>query len=171
VGRPVLALAGAALAIAFVAGSLRVSRMAVSFIGADNGIDTPGYLKKYAEDRIPIGQWFAKNAHPDDLMTVGGAGVIPYYSGIPAYDVFGLVDAHIAHDPHMSASDRPGHQKWGSDQYMLSRNPTLITHRYCLPSPCAEEQAWIPPGYRWVKAVIPGPRPTTYGFLKRRDRP
>jgi hypothetical protein len=97
--------------------------------------------------------------------------VIPYYSGIPAYDVFGLVDAHIAHDPRMSASDRPGHQKWGSDQYMLSRNPTLITHRYCLPSPCVEEQAWIPPGYQWVKAVIPGPRPTTYGFLKRRDRP
>jgi hypothetical protein len=171
VGRPVLALAGAALAVAFVAGSLRVSRMAVTFIGADNGIDTPGYLKKYAEDRIPIGQWFARNARPDDLMTVGGAGVIPYYSGIPAYDVFGLVDAHIAHDPRMSASDRPGHQKWGSDQYMLSRNPTLITHRYCLPSPCVEEQAWIPPGYQWVKAVIPGPRPTTYGFLKRRDRP
>jgi hypothetical protein len=171
VGRPVLALAVTALAVAFVAGSMRVSRVAITFIGADNGIDTPGYLKKYAEDRIPIGQWFGKNARPDDLMTVGGAGVIPYYSGIPAYDVFGLVDTHIAHDPHMSASDRPGHQKWGSDQYMLSRNPTLITHRYCLPSPCAEERSWNPAGYEWVKAVIPGPRPTTYGFLKRRDRP
>ncbi|MGB8297317.1 MAG: hypothetical protein WCG85_17960 [Polyangia bacterium] len=171
VGTPVLVLAGAALAIAFLVGSLRVSRVAVTFIGADNGIDTPGYLKKYAEDRIPVGQWFAKNARADDLMTVGGAGVIPYYSGIPAYDVFGLVDAHIAHDPHMSASDRPGHQKWGSDQYMLSRHPTLITHRYCLPSPCFEEQSWTPPGYQWVRAVIPGPRPTNYGFLKRRDRP
>ena len=170
VGRPVLALAGAALVVGFMAGSLRVSRVATTFIGADNGIDSPGYLKKYAEDRIPIGQWFAKNAHPDDLMTVGGAGVIPYYSGIPAYDVFGLVDAHIAHDPHMSASDRPGHQKWGSDQYMLSRNPTLITHKYCLPGPCVEEHAWIPKGYEWVDALIPGPRPITYSFLKRRDR-
>jgi hypothetical protein len=170
VGRPVLVLAGAALAVAFVAGSLRVSRTARTFIGADNGIDTPAYLKKYAEDRIPIGQWFAKHAHPDDLMTVGGAGVIPYYSGIPAYDVFGLVDAHIAHDPHMSASDRPGHQKWGSDPYMLSRNPTLITHKYCLPGPCAEEHAWTPAGYEWVNAAIPGARPTTYSFLKRRDR-
>ena len=170
VGTPVLALAGAALAVAFVVGSLHVSRIATTFIGADNGIDTPAYLKKYAEDRIPVGQWFGKNARPDDLMTVGGAGVIPYYSGIPAYDVFGLVDAHIAHDPRMSASDRPGHQKWGSDQYMLSRKPTLITHKYCLPAPCAEEHAWIPAGYEWVSAAIPGPRPTTYSFLKRRDR-
>jgi len=170
VGWPVLTLAVAAVAVAFVAGSLRVSRTARTFIGADNGIDTPGYLKKYAEDRIPVGQWFGKNAHPDDLMTVGGAGVIPYYSGIPAYDVFGLVDAHIAHDQHMSVSNRPGHEKWGSDAYMLSRNPTLITHKYCLPGPCGEEHGWIPTGYEWVNAAIPGPHPTTYSFLKRRDR-
>jgi len=169
VGRPVLALAGALLAGAFVAGSARVSRAAVTIIGADNGIDTPGYLKKYAEDRIPIGRWFGKHAHLDDLMSVGGAGVIPYYSGIPAYDVFGLVDAHIAHDPHMSASNRPGHQKWGSDPYMLSRKPTLITHKYCLPGPCGEK-GWMPAGYEWVDVLIPGPKPTTYSFLKRLDR-
>ena len=170
VGWPVLAVAGACIAVGFAAGSARVSQVAVTFIGADNGIDTPGYLKKYAEDRLPVGQWFGQHGRADDLMTVGGAGVIPYYSGIPAYDVFGLVDAHIAHDPHMVASNRPGHQKWGSDPYMLSRKPTLITHRYCLPGPCAEKQAWIPSGYEWVDATIPGPPPTIYSFLKRRDR-
>jgi hypothetical protein len=139
-------------------------------VGADHGIDTPAYLKKYAEDRIAVGQWFGQHAHADDLMTVGGAGVIPYYSGIPAYDVFGLVDTTIAHDPHMTVSNRPGHQKWGSDAYMLSRSPTLITHRYCLHGPCADENRWIPPGYEWVRATLPGPTPTYYSFLKRRDR-
>ena len=170
VGAPVLALGGLMLAAGFGAGSAKVSHTAITFIGADNGIDTPGYLKKYAEDRIPVGQWLGLHARPDDLMTVGGAGVIPYYSNIPAYDVFGLVDEHIAHDPHMNGSNRPGHQKWGSDAYMLSRKPTLITHKYCLPGPCGEKQAWQPAGYEWVDAKIPGRKPVTYSFLKRIDR-
>jgi hypothetical protein len=170
VGRPVLALAGALLAAGFLAGSARVTRTALTFVGADNGIDTPAYLRKYVEDRIPIGQWFGRHGRPDDLMAVGGAGVIPYYSGIPAYDVFGLVDAAIAHDPRMTVSNRPGHQKWGSDAYMLSRSPTLITHKYCLHGPCGDERAWTPAGYEWVRAALPGPAPTYYSFLKRRDR-
>jgi hypothetical protein len=170
VGTPVLAVAGAVLAVGFGVGSAKVSQTAVTFIGADNGIDTPGYLKKYAEDRIPVGQWFAKHGRPDDLMTVGGAGVIPYYSNIPAYDVFGLVDEHIAHAPSMNGSNRPGHQKWGSDAYMLSRKPTLITHKYCLPGPSCGEKGWRTEGYEWIDAIIPGPKPTTYSFLKKTDR-
>jgi hypothetical protein len=98
--------------------------------------------------------------------------VIPYYSEIPAYDVFGLVDATIAHDPSMTASNRPGHQKWGSDQYMLSRQPTLITHRYCLGPGCAIDNGSTPVGYQWVRARITAPdgSPSYYSFLKRRDR-
>lgn len=169
VGRPALALAFAMIAAGFVVGSVQVSRVASTEQSDDHGIDTPAYLKKYADDRIPIGRWFARHARPDDLMTVGGAGVIPYYSGIAAYDVFGLVDETIAHDPSMTVSNRPGHQKWGHDAYMLSRNPTLITHKYCIYSPCALEQ-WTPPGYEWVRATIPGLSPPYYSFLKRRDR-
>jgi hypothetical protein len=169
-GARALTLAGAVVAAGFIIGSAHVTRIATTHVGADNGIDTPAYLKKYAEDRIAVGRWFGQYAHPDDLMTVGGAGVIPYYSGIPAYDVFGLVDSTIAHDPHMTVSNRPGHQKWGSDAYMLSRSPTLITHRYCLHGPCGDENRWIPPGYEWVRATVPGPNPTYYSFLKRRDR-
>lgn len=163
-----LGLGLALISIGFLVASSHTTQRAITFIGAENGIDSPAYLKKYAEERIAIGQWFGRHRHPDDLMTVGGAGVIPYYSEIPAYDVFGLVDKTIAHDPHMTISNRPGHQKWGSDQYMLSRNPTLITHYYCLGTVCPVENGPAQPGFEWVRAEFPGPR--YYSFQKRLDR-
>ncbi len=171
-GAWVPAIALVLVGLGFVAGSAHTSRQALTYVGADNGIDTPAYLKQYAEERIPVGQWLGRYKRPDDLMTVGGAGVIPYYSEIPAYDIFGLVDATIAHDPHMTTSNRPGHEKWGSDQYMLSRKPTLITHRYCIGGSCPVNNGWTPPGYEWVRATTspPGQKPSYYSFLKRRDR-
>lgn len=165
-GWPAVALAGVAVAGAFVSGSAKVSHTAATHVGADNGIDTPAYLKKYADERVAIGKWFGQHVRPDDLMTVGGAGVIPYYAGVRAFDVFGLVDETIAHDPTMTRDDRPGHQKWGDDRYMLSRNPTLITHYYCLGGPCGQEQIQFA-GYEWVRAPIPG---VYYSFMKRADR-
>jgi arabinofuranosyltransferase len=170
VGWPVLGVAGVALASGFLLGSAKVSRTAATVVAAENGIDTPAYLKQYALDRIPVGIWFRRHARPDDLMTVGGAGVIPYYAGIPAFDVFGLVDENIAHDPTMTVSNRPGHQKWGSDPYMLSRRPTLITHKYCLGGPCPEE-SWAYPGYRWERIQFPGLRPGYYSFMRRIPQP
>jgi hypothetical protein len=97
---------------------------------------------------------------------------ISYYSEISAFDVFGLVDATIAHDPRMTVSNRPGHQKWGSDDCMLSRKPTLITHRYCLGGACSVDNGWTPAGCEWVRATTSGPgkSPSYYSFLKRRDR-
>jgi arabinofuranosyltransferase len=168
---PRLALAAAGLMIVggFFAGSVKVDRVASTIVDGDNGIDTPAYLKQYALSRIPVGIWLGQYARPDDLMTVGGAGVIPYYSGIAAYDVFGLVDEHIAHDPKMTIADRPGHQKWGSDAYMLSRHPTLITHHYCILGPCREERLVLP-GYEWVHITAQGRQPIYYSFMKRIDR-
>ena len=157
---------------AYGVGQVKVSEQGMNLIGADRGIDTPGYLKLYADERIAVGRWFAQHARPDDLMTVGGAGVIPYYSGIKSYDVFGLVDEHIAHEPSMTVSQRPGHQKWGSDAYMLSRKPTLITHIYHLHARAADNvEYWRGQGYEWVTATIPGlTAPPLYSFLKRADR-
>jgi hypothetical protein len=156
----------------YVVGSAHATRVALTYVGADNGIDMPAYLKRYAEERIPVGQWLGEHRQGDDFATFGGAGVIPYYSEIPGTDVFGLVDATIAHDPRMTVSNRPGHQKWGSDEYLLSRRPTLITHRYCIGPHCAIDNGGAPAGYEWVRASVtaPGGGPSYYAFLKRRDR-
>jgi arabinofuranosyltransferase len=154
----------------FVIGSVHTSRQALGYVGADNGIDMPAYLKHYAEERIPIGLWLRAHRGPADLATFGGAGVIPYYSEIPGFDVFGLVDATIAHDPRMTVGSRPGHQKWGSDEYMLSRKPTLLTHRYCLGPSCGVDNGGAPAGYEWVRATTSGPGGGTsyYSFMKQR---
>lgn len=174
IGRPAAVAAGLAAAAGYAAGSASVSRWAVEWSGAEGGIDTPAYLKSYVDDRVPVGRWFGRHARPDDFMSVGGAGVIPYYSGIAAFDAFGLVDEHIAHDPKMSVGDRPGHQKWPTDSYVVSRHPTLITHIYHLRErylPQPEEAAyWAARGYEWVTADIPEIRPPYYSFLKRMDR-
>ena len=172
VPRAALAAAGVVLFAGHAIGSLHTSHQAVTIIGADNGIDTPGYLKFYADERVPIGKWFGQYARPDDLMTLGGAGVIAYYSMIPGYDVFGLVDETIAHDPTMTRGERPGHQKWGSDDYMVSRRPTLITHYYRIHETYAPDvEYWRARGYEWVTATIPGlADPPLYSFLKRVDR-
>ena len=160
------------VAAGFAIGSVYTDRQALTYIGADNGIDMPAYLKRYAEERIPVGQWLGEHKQADDFATFGGAGVIPYYSEIPGFDVFGLVDEKIAHDKHMTVSTRPGHQKWGSDAYMLSRKPTLITHRYCLGSGCPVDNGGAPAGFEWVRATTksPGGGQSYYSFLKRRDR-
>lgn len=170
--RPVQRALALGLLLGHGVGQAKVSHDGMNIIGADRGIDTPGYLALYAEERIPVGRWFAQHAQPDDLMTVGGAGVIPYYAGIAAYDVFGLVDRTIAHDPTMTVSQRPGHQKWGSDAYMLSRKPTLITHHYKLHARANDNaDLWRARGYEWVTATIPGlSDPPLYSFLKRIDR-
>jgi hypothetical protein len=173
VPRPVLGLAGVAVAAAFVAGSVKVTLKAREIADADNGIDSPGYLKHYVDERVPVGLWLAQHARPEHLASVGGAGVIPYYSGMRAFDAYGLVDATIAHDPRMSSgSTRPGHQKWPADWYLLSRRPTIITHLYFLHEKrTADEERWRRNGYEWVTATIPGLSPPPYySFLKRLDQ-
>ncbi len=171
VPRFLLALALLAAGGAYASASLQVSRVAAGG-GSDGGLDSPGYLKKYAEERIPIGVWFGQNARPGDLASVGGAGVIPYYSDMPSFDTFGLVDVTIAHDPRMTSSAfRPGHQKWVSDEYLFKRRPAVITHVYCLHERCAKDRDhWARNGYEWVTATIPGmSEPPLYSFLKRTD--
>jgi hypothetical protein len=165
-------LALALVGTGFAVGGGHASREALTFIGADHGIDMPAYLQRYARERIPVGQWLGEHKQPDDFATFGGAGVIPYYSEIPGIDVFGLVDATIAHDPRTTVSNRPGHQKWGSDEYLLSRKPTLITHRYCLGPSCPVDNGGAPAGYEWVRATTTalGGGQSYYSFLKRRDR-
>jgi arabinofuranosyltransferase len=169
---PKLALgaAGVACAGGFALASLKVSRTATGN-GSEQGIDSPGYLKHYVEERIPIGVWLAAQARPEHLASVGGAGVIPYYSGLRSFDTFGLVDETIAHDPRMTVRARPGHQKWVSDEYLFRRRPTIIMHEYCLHERCTRNQGfWRGHGYEWVTATIPGmDPPPLYSFLKRMD--
>lgn len=152
-----------------------VDRHALTFIGADRGIDTPGYLRYYTNDRAAIGKWLGRNVQPDDYQVVGGAGAQVYYAGIRALDSFGLSDAYVAHNVP-PVSTRPGHQKFAPLDYVLSRHPTILTYNvYRIadapyqPSP-AEAAMWRGHGFHYVSVQIPGLSKPWYSFLKRIDR-
>lgn len=144
-------------------------------IGADHGIDSPGYLRYYTADRAAIGKWFGARAKPDDFAVVGGAGAQVWYSRIPSLDCFGLSDAFIAHKVG-AGSNRPGHQKYAPLDYQLQRRPSIITSAYYhiqadpfRPSP-SEAADWQRRGYRYVNVEVPGLSLRWYAFLLRNDR-
>ena len=152
-----------------------VDRHALTFIGADRGIDTPGYLRYYTSDRAAIGKWLGRNVQPDDYQVVGGAGAQVYYAGIRALDSFGLSDAYVAHKV-APVSTRPGHQKFAPLDYVLAQHPTILTYNvYRIldapyqPSP-AEVAMWRGHGFHYVSVQVPGLSKPWYSFLKRLDR-
>ena len=62
----------------------------------------------------------------DYILAIHGAGIIPYYSGVPSLDMWGLNDAHIAQaESEDFGEGRAGHER--SDYaYVLSRKPLII---------------------------------------------
>ncbi len=82
----------------------------------------------YRNDRydgwIEIGRFLGER-YPGHTLAVEAAGKIPYFSGLPAIDMRGLTDHHIARTPPTDY-DRPGHNKRDT-AYVLAREPDLIT--------------------------------------------
>lgn len=173
IGSRVLA---AAVVVGFAVSQVFVTRAALVRV-ADNGIDRPGYLKMYAEDREKIGKALDPLLSPDDFSVVGGVGVQPYYGHMRAIDVFGLVSDDIAHN-EPPTTPRPGHQKWARPERILKYNPTFIFSCYDLhrePTKyrlCGESSWFEQHGYVPVTLHVPGlvERGEYYTFLRRKDR-
>jgi hypothetical protein len=142
-------------------------------IGADRGIDTPGFLRFYTADRAAIGKWFGLHARPDDYAAVGGAGAQVYYSRIRSLDCYGLSDEYIAHQVRPMSS-RPGHQKYAPEAYILSKKPTIITsYNYRIGNETyvgPDAAMWMQRGYHYVTVRVPGMSSPMYSFLLRNDR-
>lgn len=78
----------------------------------------------YQEGNLKLGRALAQGRPPGTLIAVAAAGAIPYYSGLPAIDMYGLNDAHIARRPFSEAATGRL-MKWDMD-YVLARRPALI---------------------------------------------
>lgn len=171
--RPAMAVAVVALLLAGHAAHAYFVDQKSLIIGADRGIDTPGFLRWYTADRAAIGKWFGQYVKPDDYAAVGGAGAQVYYSGIPSLDCFGLSDEYIAHKVRATQS-RPGHQKYAPVDYQLSKHPTIITSNYYrlvnAPYTGPDEMWWRQRGYHYVTVPVPGLSSPMYAFLLRNDR-
>jgi arabinofuranosyltransferase len=75
--------------------------------------------------RRTVGEYLGRSFPPDTLIAIHSAGCIPFYSGLPAIDMWGLADAHIARAPVRDAGlGMAGHER-SDPEYVFSRNPAL----------------------------------------------
>ncbi len=190
-----------ALLVGFATQQWALTRKSLTFgnFKNDDGIDTPAFLRVYAQDRALIGDRLRPCVRPDDFAIFGGVGAMPYHARLRGIDVFGLVSWSIAHLVPRSR-DRAGHNKWGDDARLLTsrfdplvapfaqipgllpgaeaRYPTLVMHCYDLRRTpgvaplghCAG--FWEARGYQRVVLQVPGllERGEYYTFLVRKDR-
>jgi len=61
----------------------------------------------------------------DELLATGGAGALPYYSGLPVLDVYGLNDADIAHRP-IAERGRIAHEKVATREELRERGVVIV---------------------------------------------
>jgi arabinofuranosyltransferase len=170
------AAACAVLIGAFAFTQAALTRASLASLAPDHGIDTPGFLIVYTEDRAKIGRAMAPCFQGGDFSIVGGAGAQPYHARMRAIDVFGLVSERIAHEePRIRA--RAGHTKWGSDTLLAEHDPTFVFSCYDLRRddrqpqlPCAA--FWLGRGYELVTMRVTGleERGTYYTFLAKKAR-
>jgi hypothetical protein len=73
----------------------------------------------FAPDYDAVAMWLSARARPGDWLATGEAGLIPYLTGLPTIDCFGLTDAHLA---RLSGKR---HEKVDPD-YIVGRRPRFI---------------------------------------------
>jgi hypothetical protein len=109
-----------------------------------------------------VAQWLDHVASPDDTILLGEIGQIGYSTDRVVYDIFGLVDAHIAHlDVPTLGSGKPGHEK--SDlSYSMGLRPNWVV----LPP-----KGMAAPGYEEVRIPpeFPVARPSYRRLLRLRE--
>jgi hypothetical protein len=113
------ALAGFGVLAILIAVPMSVSDFHVRWVP-----ELDGSMGRYLEGNIKLGRHLAATRDADTVIAVPSAGAIPFYSGLPAIDLYGLNDAHIARVP-FPRGQRGRMMKWDND-YVLSRSPDLI---------------------------------------------
>jgi arabinofuranosyltransferase len=87
-------------------------------------------IRAYAERRAREGKFLRelidRGLLPDDIvLCVTGAGAVPYYSGLPTVDLYGMNDTRIAHQ-EIAERGVIAHEKRGTSDYMRERGVELF---------------------------------------------
>ena len=78
------------------------------------------------EARVVMGRWLNANAPRGTLIAVDAAGQVPYFSGLPAVDMFGINDLHIGRMQVATLGQgTPGHEKFDL-AYVVMRQPEYV---------------------------------------------
>jgi arabinofuranosyltransferase len=76
--------------------------------------------------RITAGKWLRQNVPAGTWIAVDAAGQVPYFSELPAIDMFGINDVHIGRMPVANlGSGTPGHEKFDLG-YIIARAPKYV---------------------------------------------
>jgi len=94
------------------------------------GIASLQLMKNYAEDRAEQGKFLRslidEGLLPEDtVISVGGAGALPYYSRMVTVDRRGLSDIHIAHTP-IEDRGRVAHEHDAPAEYLRERKVVMF---------------------------------------------
>jgi hypothetical protein len=72
-------------------------------------------------------RWLGTWAPPGSSMVVGDIGAAGFLGHVSVVDCLGVVDPTVARTKVPGfGKGKPGHEKWASREYMLSKHPTLI---------------------------------------------
>ncbi len=154
-----------------------ISAEAAKQKSADSGIDAPGYLKEYADDRAAVGKAMEGCFEPEHFSIFGGVGAQPFFSRAQGVDVFGLVSKEVAHKLKPTRP-RPGHNKWAPPQFLMDHyDPDFVFHCYRIHRApikgrlCGEEGVWNRAGYVRDSVAVSGLSHgnTQYTFLRKKS--
>jgi len=79
-------------------------------------------------ERVAYGRWLREHLPADTSVALVAAGALAYESRLPAIDMLGLSDEHIAHRDVPLGSFPAGHEKYDAE-YVLDRRPDIILLR------------------------------------------
>ena len=83
------------------------------------------YRHEDYQARRVVGEFLGRSFPPGTRIAIHSAGCIPYYSGLPTIDMWGLTDAHIARAPAPGmGAGMAGHER-GDPGYVFSLEPAL----------------------------------------------
>jgi hypothetical protein len=123
--RRTVAHAGALALIAWSAVAGFVSRYSGTRRGAPPFATLASDVEAINRQYFVVGSWLREHLPKDAAIAVNAAGIVPYASELPAIDMLGLTDAHIAHRPIPLGMHFHGHEKFDPD-YVLDRGPDVI---------------------------------------------
>ncbi len=129
---------------------------------ASMGIEPIGWTKRAAHDWGVAGAWLASVAQPGDTLATGAAGAMPYFSGLPNFDLLGLAAPEVA-AKGTPLGIRPGHARYATVEQIKARNPTFLH----IDDPIGRRAAWESAGY--VGVVVRGDG-ITMPFFVQKDR-
>jgi hypothetical protein len=118
-----------AACVAVVAGTAAAGLVHFTVRGLERGPYRHEYLawRTTVNDNVRYMRWLKRTAPPGARMVVGDIGSAGFIADLEVIDVHGIVDPTIAHQKVPTfGKGKPGHEKHGSRDYLLSRDPTYV---------------------------------------------